>query len=257
MIQPTLVLAALLAFQGGAPEDGQAWLKKVEDRLYHWPKPGVVVRFQVRTNMIDEAVGILRKELQSKPDPATAQAIEALKQVTIRGSIDTGTGAVTTDVDVPLQTDDPARKAGVERLKNGIRAMVSGAFQGLPLHDPSMLGKGSSVVSAEADGDSIAITITGRREGERNTIRVDRRSVLPEAIETPVFSLRYRYFQVLPGRFVPAHLEVRTRSGPANTADYTYQKVGDLVFPASVQVTSGELKATLQFESVSPQPRTR
>jgi hypothetical protein len=266
MTKLTLVLATCAALLRGTPEEGSAWLAKVESHLYRWPRPGSVVRFQVRTDLLDVAVAALKEQRKGKPGSADAadaanaeltRTIEALRKVEIKGSIDTETGAVTTRVDVPLDVTDPAIDAAVEKLKSRLVTLVSGAFGGLPLHDPSLLGPGATVLGAEVVGDDVAISIKPSRADEANTIHLNRRSELPETIETPKATMSFRFTEILPGRFVPASLEVRTKGGPTNRARYSWQKAGGLVFPSSIQVESGSQKATLAFESVSLQARSR
>lgn len=254
MLNSLLALAALAPLLGGTVEDGQAWLQKVEERMYAWPKPGSTVRFQVRTDMLDTALDLLSKEIEARPDETTAKAIEAMRRMTIKAQVDTSNGNVSVDIDVPFETDDPARKAGIDKMKQGITTVVSKSFQGLPLGDASMLGKNMTVLGCEERDGIVTVRVGGVRAGDETKIRIDRARLLPESFENTNYTMQMTFSEVLPRKFAPTRLEIQAKGQPKTSADYSYQRVGDLVFPSSVKVVSGDQRATLRFESVSVKP---
>jgi hypothetical protein len=252
-----LALVASTALLGDTAKGGAAWLEKVESHLYRWSKPGTLVRFQVKTNLLESAIASMEKDPDVGSDPEKLKFVEALKRVTISSTVDTETGNVTTDVDFRCEVSDPRGKAAVEKMKATIAKMVAGGFEGLPLHNPSMLAKGYSVVGSEEQGDSVVVTVAGKHEGEKNMIHVNRRNLLPETIVMPEFATRYRYVEVVPGMFAPAHLDVRLTSGAESHCDYTYQKAGELTFPSTIRVSQGPQTATFSFVSLKVEPRSR
>jgi hypothetical protein len=73
----------------------------------------------------------------------------------------------------------------------------------------------------------------------------------------PSMRLGYRYEQVTPGAYVPARLDVKPQRGPAGFAEFSYQRQGDVVFPARVRVGSGKQTMSVTFSSFAVEPRTR
>jgi hypothetical protein len=252
-----LALVALVSFPGGTAADGAAWLEKSESHLYAWPKPGSLVHFQVRTNMLEPAIASMEKDPAVATDPDKSRWVETLRHVSISGTMDTATGTVTTDVDLRYEPSNPQGKAVSDKMKSGLASMISNAFQALPLHDPSLLRKGGSVVGAEERDDAVLVTVTGKSESDRNTIQVNRRTALPESIETAELTMRIRYVEVVPGRFAPARLDVRSPSGKESHAEYAYQKAGDLAFPSTIRVSQGPQSATFTFVSLKVDPLAR
>jgi hypothetical protein len=252
-----LALLALMSFPGGSAADGEAWLEKSESHLYVWPKPGALVRFQVRTSMLEPAIAAMEKDPAVSSDPDKSRWVDALKHASISGTMDTATGTVTTDVDLRYEPSSPQGKAVSDKLKSGLASMISNAFQGLPLHDPSLLRKGGSVVGAEERDDTVLVTVTGKSESDRNKIQLNRRTALPESIETAEFTMRIRYVEVVPGKFAPARLDVRSPSGKESHAEYAYQKAGDLAFPSTIRVSQGPQSATITLVSLKVDPLPR
>ena len=242
-----LVAAAALA---GSPQDGEAWLREAESRLYAWPDPGVVVTFKVKTDVLTKTIEGMRKQLPPNPPPEMVKAIDALRRLEVLGTLDTATGIATTEIDLPLDTTDPVRKQGVDQIKQGIATMVSKAFECLPLHDPSLLSDGRKVLEAVEKGDAITVKVSGATAAETTTIKMSRARMLPEGFENASMSLKIRYVEVLPGRFAPAKLDIALADGQKSAAAFTYQRVGELVFPATVAVTHGTMTARMEFLSV-------
>lgn len=249
MSNPLLIFVAAAATLTGSPEDGETWLREAESHLYSWPEPGVVVRFKVKTDVLTKTVEMLRKQLPPDPTPDMVKSIDALRRIEITGTLDTGTGKATTEIDFALDTTDPQRRDAVEKMKSGIATMVEKSFESLPLDDPSLVGKNRKILEANEVGDTITIKVAGRSPGEEKTIRLERHRMLPESFESEAFSMKVRYTEVLPGRFAPARLDIQVPDSPKSTATYTYQRVGELVFPSTVVVTLGTMSARLEFLS--------
>jgi hypothetical protein len=264
MLSPSLLaFVVLTAVSGDAPKPGAApkqeptWIDKSESHLYSWPKPGSLVHFQVRTNVLEATIAAMDKDPEVATDPDKGKWVDALKHVSITGSLDTETGVVTTNVEVRYEPINPKGKAASEKLKSGVASMISNAFQGLPLHDPSLLRKGGSIVGTEERGDSIFVTVTGKKDGEQNRIQLNRRSELPESIEMKDLSMRVRYAEVVPGRFAPSRLDVKSNGGNESHAEYTYQQAGDISFPSTIRVFQGTQTITFSFVSLKVDPRAR
>jgi hypothetical protein len=251
-----LALAVLLftALGGDAPAEATAWIEKTEARLYSWPKPGNVVRFQVRTNLLDPVIAEMEKEKDAETDPEKSRWIASLKRATIRGTADTGTGKVSIQVDLSYEPTSPKVRIASDKLKDTLASMVSKAFEGLPLHDPSMLRRGGSVTGSEDRGEDVVVTITGKSADDKSRIHLNKRSNLPESIEMKDMSLRYRYVEVMPGRFAPARLDVLDKAGKETRAEYAYQRAGELAFPSTIKVTQGTTSATISFVSIQVEP---
>ena len=145
---------------GAAPKQDPTWIDKSESHLYSWPKPGSIVHFQVRTNMLEATIAAMEKDPEVATDPDKGKWVDAIKHVSIDGSLDTETGAVTTNVELRYEPVNPKGKAASEKLKTGLASMISNAFQGLPLHDPSLMRKGGSILGTEERGDSVFVTVT-------------------------------------------------------------------------------------------------
>jgi hypothetical protein len=250
MSNSLLALVVAAATLTGTPQDGEAWLREAESHLYAWPDPGVVVRFQVRTDVLQKTVDSLRKQLPPDPTPDMVKSIDALRRIEITGMLDTATGKATTVVDLPLETTDPKRREGIEQMKKGIQEMVSKSFESLPLDDPRLFGKDRKVLEATELNGKITIKVAGKKPGESRTIRLEKSRMLPESFETEASSVQLRYIEVLPGRFAPARLDIQVPGSPKSTATYTYQRVGELVFPSTVVATLGAASAKLEFLSV-------
>jgi hypothetical protein len=249
-----LAFAAAAALFHGTPGEGEAWLKEAESHLYSWPKTGAVIRFQVKTDVVDTMIARIKKDLPPNPDPQAQKVIDALKRIRITGSVDTETGKATADVQIPYETDDPNRQAMLEKMKQGIVTMVTKCFEGIPFHDSSLCGKGRSVAEAEAKSDTITVKLTGGEAKEASMIRLDRRRMLPEYFESDKLKMKVRYAEVVPGKFAPASMEVQMPDNSKSTAAFTYQRVGELVFPSTVKVELGAVKAKLEFLSVHVDP---
>lgn len=247
-----LALAVLLfaTLGGDPPAEATAWIEKTEARLYVWPKPGNVVRFQVRTNLLDPVIAEMEKEKDAETDPEKSRWIASLKRATIRGSADTGTGKVSVQVEFAYEPTSPKVRIASDKLKDSLASMVSKAFEGLPLHDPSMLRKGGSVTGSEDRGEDVVVTISGKGEGDKSRIHVNKRSNLPESIEMKDMTLRYHYVEVMPGRFAPARLDVLDKAGKETRAEYAYQRAGELAFPSTIKVSQGTASATISFVSI-------
>lgn len=257
-MMPALSLAFLLLASpiGDPAKDAAAWLEKSEAQLYTWPKPASIVRFQVRTNMLDAAIAAMEKDPDVAADPDKGKWVDALKHASISGTADTETGAVDVTVELRYEPSNPKGKAASDKLKSGLSTAVSNAFQGLPFHDPSLRPKGGSVIGAEERDDSVLVTVSGKKPDDQSKIVVNRRSSLPESMETKALSMRMRYVEVVPGRFAPSRLDVRTSAGKESHADYAYQRAGEIAFPSTIRVSQGTQSVTFTFVSLKVEPRT-
>ena len=240
---------------GDTSKQGAAWLQKTESHLYCWPKPGSLVHFQVRTNMLESTIALMEKDPEVASDPDKGKWVDALKHLSISGVLDTETGTVTTNVELRYEPLNPKGKAASEKLKSGVATTISNAFQGLPLSDPSMLRKGGSVVGAEEREGSVFVTVTGKTEGEQSRIQVNRRTELPESVEMKDLSMKVRFVEVVPGRFAPARLDVQSTAGKESHAEYAYQKAGEIAFPSTIRVFQGHQVITFSFVSLKVDPR--
>lgn len=254
-----MMLAAftLTLLTAGTLEDGESYLKRAEERMYRWPRPGVVVHFEAQTDVLAPMILMMKRDLAKTPDEEAGRLVEALEHLTIHGTIDTEAGSVTTDVSVPYQSSDPRAEAALDGIKRRVTITISGCFQGLPLSDPSLLHAGWKVSACDESDESILITMAGARPGESTRLKLGRTFLLPETIETPAFTGRYRFEESFPGRFAPSRLDLAPRGGPENHAEYTYQKQGDLLFPARVKVSSRDQSATITFRSLTIERRAR
>lgn len=239
-----------------ASKEGADWLQKMESHLYSWPKPGSLVHFQVRTNMLEATIAAMEKDPEVATDPDKGRWVDALKHVTINGLLDTETGTVTTNVELRYEPTNPKGKAASEKLKSGVASTISNAFQGLPLNDPSLLRKGGSVVGMEERDGLVFVTVTGKGKGDENRIQMNRRTELPESIEMKDLSMRVRYVEVVPGRFAPARLDVQSTAGKESHVEYAYQKAGEISFPSTIRVFQGHQAITFSFVSLKIDPRT-
>ena len=250
-----IALLAFAALGGDAPAEGTAWIEKTEARLYAWPKPGNVVRFQVKTNLLDPAIAQWEKDPEAAADPDKSRWIASLKRATIRGTADTGTGRVSVDVDLQYEPKDPEGRAASDKIKNLLATTISTAFQGLPLHDPSILRKGGSVLGSEDRGDFVVVSVSGQSKDEANKIHVNKRSCLPETIDTKDMTMRFKYVEVMPGRFAPARLDVRSAAGVESRAEFAYQRAGEIAFPSTIKLAQGAQSATFSFVSIQVESR--
>jgi hypothetical protein len=250
-----LVVLLFAALGGDAPAEANAWIEKTEARLYTWPKPGNVVRFQVRTNLLDPLIAEFEKEPEASSDPEKSRWVASLKRATIRGTADTGTGKVSIDVALAYEPTSPSGKGASEKLKEWLSSTISKAFEGLPLHDASMLRKGGSALGAEDRGEIVVVTVSGKGAEDGSRIHLNKRSSLPESIEMKDMSLRFRFVEVMPGRFAPARLEVKGRGGKESLAEYAYQRAGELAFPSTIKMSQGATSATISFVSIQVEPR--
>lgn len=249
MSNPLLAFVSAAALLTGTPQDGEAWLREAESRLYSWPEPGVIVSFHVRTDAIQQTIDALRKQLPPEPTADMLKSLDALRRIEIAGTLDTSTGKTTTRIDLPIDANDPKRKDGVERLKNGLTSMVAKFFDSLPLHDPS-LAKDKKVLEASESGSTLTVKLSGKTPEDETTLRIDKNRMLPETFEQATRSMKVRYVEVLPGRFAPARIDVQDPDSQKSSATFTYQRVGELVFPSKVTVTQGASTAKLEFLSV-------
>jgi hypothetical protein len=255
MTHPFLALVATVALvtgsqPSGSQHDGEIWLREAEGRLYSWPKPGAIVGFKVKTDVLEKTIENLRQQLPPNPTPDMVKAIDALRRISITGTLDTTTGAATTVVDIPIDLNDANRKEAVERTKSGIETMVTKSFETLPLHDPTLLRKDGKVLEATEQGDAIVVKVSGKDPGDETTIRMNRRRMLPESFENSGMAMQVRYTEVLPGRFAPAKMDIQLPQMPKSTVTYSYQRVGDLIFPSTVVVSLGATSAKIEFQSV-------
>jgi len=239
-------------------EDGAAWIAKAEAHLYRWQRPGSFVRFELKTDALEAPIAEMERELATKPDREASLVVDALKHVVVHGVVDTGSGGVQTEIVIDCDTKDPSARACIEKMKNAVDGLVRGAFEGLPLRDPSLVAKGASVLAAEIQGDAVLVTLGGRNAGdETTTLHIDRRSELPSLMEMPAARLAYEYSEVAPGHFAPTRLEIQAKNAPARAAEYTWQKLGNLVFPESIRLSQGPHSTRFTFESVQIEARPR
>lgn len=255
MIQPALALLALSLALPGTTKDGENLLKQAEERLYRWPSPGVLVRFEAHTDVLAPMLASMRRDLEKRPDAEASRLVDALEHAAIHGTIDTETGKVTTDVGVAYTSSDARTTAAIDQIKSRLSITISGCFQGLPLNDPVLLHKGSKVLTCEDGVESIQVTLSSTRPGETTRLKFGRQSLLPETIETSAFTGKYHFAEVCPGRFAPDRLDLTPRGGPESHAEYSYQKQGELFFPAKVQVSSRGESAAITFTSLEIEPR--
>ena len=246
---------ALAPSAGDATAEGRAWLRKTEAALYAWPDPGSVVRFQVRTNLLDPAIEMLSKDPEAS-DPDKSRWLDALRQPTITGTLDTETGEVSTQVTLRYEPKDPEGKVASDKTKALLSTTIAGAFKALPFHDASMLGTKGSVVSSEEQGEIVIVKVARPGSDEPATIRLNQRTALPEAIEMPESSMRFRFVEVFPGRFAPSRLEVKPKGGKESRAEYAYQKAGEIAFPSTIKIAQGPQSATITFVSLQVEPRS-
>jgi hypothetical protein len=257
MLHAASLLFALASVLTPVGEDGAAWIGKAESRLYRWQKPGTVVCFDLKTNVLDEPIAAMERDLIKKPDREGEQFVRALKHIVVHGRVDTSTGAVETDIVIDCNTKDPQGKAAVEKMKRMLGDFVKLAFDGLGFKDPTLVSKGSSVVAAEIQGDAVLVTLGGRKPGEETTLRIDRRSTLPTYMDTPFARMEYAYTEVVPGHFAPTKLDVQPKKGPSTSAEYSYQNLGNVVFPQSIRLDQNGQSSRLTFELVRIEARGR
>jgi hypothetical protein len=257
MLQMTCLLLALASSMSPAGEDGAAWIGKAEAHLYRWQKPGSLVHFDVTTDVLEAPIAAMERDLARQPDREASRVVDALKHMVVHGVVDTGSGAVQAEIVIECDSKDPRAKAAIDKMKSVVNDLVRGAFDGLPLHDPSLVAKGSSVVGAELQGDSVLVTLGGRNAGEETTLRIDRRSELPSVMDMPSARLEYAYSEVAPGHYAPTKLEIRSKGSPNRAAEYTWQNLGNLVFPESIRLSQGPRSSRLVFESVRVEAHPR
>jgi hypothetical protein len=233
-----------------ASEDGAAWINKAESRFYRWARPGSLVRFDLKTDVLDAPIAAMERELAKNPDRDAWQMVAALKRTVVHGSVDTGAGTLETEVVIECNPTDPLGKKCLDKMKQLVNDFVRGAFESLPLRDPSLVSRGSSVLGAEIEGESVAVTLSGQQPGEETTLLIDRRSTLPSVMQMPDSRLDYSYEEVAPGHFAPTKLEIQSTKAPTRAAEYTYLHVGNLVFPESIRLTQGSQSSRMTFESV-------
>jgi hypothetical protein len=255
------MLAAFLFVLSGSitntNAEGVAWVAKAEQKLYRWPSPGVVVKFDAKTDALNPAIAEMERELAKKPSTEGKNLVAALKQMVVHGSVDTGTGALTTEVDIPFKTDDPQGKQALQKMKAMMGETMRGAFGGLPLHDPSLVPHGGSIVDSQTAGDTVFVTIADRKPDEHTVLTLNRESCLPAKVDMPKTHMELTYTEVMPGKFAPSHIDVTLQGGTSSHADYAWQKIGDCVFPTSIKLGRGDQSASVTFESVHVEPRGR
>jgi hypothetical protein len=252
----TLLLALASAFTP-ASEDGAAWIHKAEANLYRWQKPGSVVSFDLRTDVLAGSIAAMERDLQKKPDRDAECLVRALEHLVIHGKVDTATGAVETQIAIDCDVKDPKGKAAIEKMKVMLGDFVRLAFDGLPFKDPTLIARNAAVVSAEIQGDHVIVVMGSDRPGEPTTLEIDRRSTLPTHMRTPAGNLDYAYTEVAPGHFAPTRLDVQGKSGPSRSAEYTYQNLGNVVFPQSIKLSQGEQSSRISIESVKIEARAK
>lgn len=257
-----LALASLFTNAGGSPsgstkEDGSAWIAKAEQQLYRWPAPGALVRFDVKTNVLAAPIAALEREVAAHPNAEQGRLVAALKRTVVHGTVDTVSGTVRTVVSIPCETSDPEARDLLSKMKGTLTDLVRGAFDGLPVRNPALVAKGSSVAAAEAHGDAILVRLAGARAEDQTLLTLDRKSALPRAMQTSLGKLAYAFTEVAPGSFAPAALDVFSKSGAQSRAQYTWQQVGGYFVPANIQLTQGAQSITIVFESVRVEPHTR
>jgi hypothetical protein len=254
MIQAMLVACVLALVQKDSIQDGEKWLKQAEDKLYRWPSPAVVVHFEADTDVLAPIVAQMKKDLVAKPDAEGVKFVAALAHISMHCAIDTGTGKVTTDIDMPYVPVDPRTQAVVEQIKKRLSLTISGCFQGLPLHDPRFLRDGAKVTGCEESKDTIRVTVEGSQSNQSMCVELARATMLPTKMESSDYTGSYKFREVRPGRFAPERLDLNPRQGQASHAEYTYQEQGGLMFPQRVRVQSGSQVATITFRALKIEP---
>ena len=257
MFKAMLVACVLASVPSDAIQDGEKWLKQAEAKLYRWPTPPVVVRFEVDTDVLAPALAQMKTDLAAQPDTEGTKLVAALEHVAIHGRIDTGTGKVETEIDLMYVATDARSQALVDQIKTRLSLTISGCFQGLPLHDPRFLRGGSKVVGCEESKASIRVSIEGAQSGNSMSVELARATALPTKMESQKFTGSYKFREVRPGLFAPERLDIVPREGAASHAEYTYQEQGGLLFPQRVRVQSGQQVAKLTFRGLKIEPRAR
>ena len=246
----SLSLYASALVSSGTPAQGVDYLKRSEVRLYRWPQ-GLVVSFEAQTDVLAPMILAMKRDLAKQPDAEASRLVAALERLSVHGTIDTTSGATTADVRIDFTSSDPRTVSALEEIRRRVKLTITGCFQGVPLQDPALLHPGSTVTACEESADAIVVTITGGSAGASTRVSLARASLLPEKIETEAFVGRYRFEESFPGRFAPSQLDLSPRGGTDSRAEYSYQKQGELLFPATVKVTSGSQHATITFRSLT------
>lgn len=247
-----LVLAALAHASSG--DDGAAWIRAAEEKLYRWPEAGARVRFEARTDVIDPLLSSMRVQLVAHPDENGSKLVAALEKMVLRGTVDTRTGKL----DGPLAIDcgevDARTKDALEPMRRRMEITLAGCLGSLPLSDPSLMRKGSSVLSAEETPDEHVVTLSGSRAGQKIVLRLGRADALPRSIDLGSATMSLSYCEAAPGRFVPARIEVTPRGAPSTKSEFRWQKQGEVWFPSSITLGQPGMQGTLRFEKLEVAP---
>lgn len=246
------VLTALAHASTG--DDGAAWIRQAEQKLYRWPEAGNRVRFEARTDVIDPLLSSMRVQLAAHPDENGAKLVAALEKMVLRGTVDTRTGRL----DGPLAIDcgevDARTRDALEPMRRRMEITIAGCLGSLPLADPSLMRKGSSVLSAEETVEEHVVTLSGSRPGQKIVLHLGRADALPRTIELGPATMSMSYCEAAPGRFVPARIDVTPRGAPSTKSEFRWQKKDELWFPESVSLCMPGLQGTLRFEKLEVAP---
>jgi len=248
MLRLLSVTVCTIVLSGSTIEDGQGWLKKAEDQLYRWPEPRPLVRFEAHTDLLAPLIASMKRDLEQKPDPEAARFVAALDKLELRGSIDTATGKLETDIKIAFETSDTRTAQALLSIRQRVQSTLAGCFASLPLADPALLRKGARVSSAEARRDELLVTSAGSQPGQATVLHFARDTGLPKQIELPQMTLALAYTEATHGRFVPASIELQPAGGKATHAEFSWQHEGDVWFPEHVKLTSKTADAKLDFD---------
>ena len=246
-----------LVFSGASIQDGKDWMKQAEDQLYRWPAAPATVRFEAHTDVLATMLAAMKRDLEKQPEAEAARLVAALEKLTVSGTLDTATGKLETEIKVDFTTSDARTKAALETIKQRVQATFAGCFASLPLHDPTLLRKGSAVSAAEEREGERIVTADGVCPGERTVLHFARDTGLPKAIELPETALAFSYTQATPGHFVPASLEMHARGGAPSRAEFQWLQKDEYWFPEHVRLSSRGANAKIDFDHVVVERRTR
>ncbi|MBK7641610.1 MAG: hypothetical protein IPJ19_00945 [Planctomycetes bacterium] len=254
MLRILVLSFCALALPGATVEDGAAWVKDAEAKLYCWPAPHATVRFQVHTDALAPLIDAMKQDLEKKPDAAGARFVAALEKLEISGSIDTATGKYDTEIKIDLDESDARAKAAAQTVRQRLRATIGGCFASLPLQDPALLRKGAAVSSAEETTDEHVVTSNGMHPGDTTVLHISRESGLPRQIELPRMTIGIAYAEATRGHFVPASLDLDSKMAPASHAEFSWQHEGEVWFPEHVRLSAKGAQAKIDFDHLVIEP---
>lgn len=234
--------------------DGSEWVRKAEAQLYRWPDAPGRITFEVHTDVLAGGIAAMERDLARKPDAEGTRVLTALKDARIRGSIDTKDGAVSVDVGIDCETLDRRAQVMLAQVKSIVNTQVRGALEGLSLRDPSLVPKGAAIGAAREDGDAIRVELVRDKDAQPSELVIDRHSALPVALTLPTMSMRYTYASLGRGTYVPESVTVEPKSGQPSSARYTWQNVGERVFPDDVVLTQGKRNSRVSFHELRFEP---